>query len=103
LYQYVKDSDKDSVSFENLETDVNNDVDNLDKEFYFMIKQHVESFHSQLDEYDAKSLLLQKQITTLKKEKVDLVLQINALNTKLDNIEKDLGINIAAKRAKKKI
>ena len=88
--------------FDNLETEVNNDIDSLDKEFYYMIKKNVETLNSDLNELDAYSLLLQKQITTLKKEKVDIILQINALNTKLDNIEKDLGINIAAKRAKKK-
>ena len=38
----------------------------------------------------------------IKKEKVDFILQINALNEKLDRLEKDLGINIAAKRTKKK-
>jgi hypothetical protein len=55
-----------------------------------------------LDDLDAYNLLLQRQITILKKEKVDLIVQINNLNTKLDDIEKDLGINIAAKRAKNK-
>ena len=55
-----------------------------------------------IDEQKSYNLLLQKQITSLKKEKVDLISQIGFLNTKLDDIEKDLGINLSAKRGKKK-
>ena len=103
LYTFVKDYDKDNQGFDNLEKDANNEIDGIENEYFYEIKKHVSGLHEGLDEMDAYSLLLQKQITTLKKEKVDLNVQINMMNIKLDNIEKDLGINIAAKRAKKKI
>lgn len=86
-----------------MDKDCKNDINNIENEYYYEIKKHVNNLHEGLDELDAYALLLQKQITTLKKEKVDLTLQIGSLNGKLDRVEKDLGINIAAKRAKKKI
>jgi hypothetical protein len=89
--------------YDNLDKEVNDEIDGIENEYYYEIKKHIGSLHDGLDDLDAYSLLLQKQITSLKKEKVDLILQINAMNSKLDNLEKDLGINIAAKRAKKKI
>ena len=48
-----------------------------------------------------KNLLLQKYLTSLTKEKMDLLVQINLCMTRLDEIEKYLGINIANKRNKK--
>lgn len=99
----MKEIDKEKNVYDNLDKDVNTDVDTIENEFFYIIKKHVENLHKDLDDLDAHSLLLQKQITTLKKDKVDLILQINQMNTKLDDVEKDLGINISAKRAKKKI
>ena len=55
-----------------------------------------------IDEQKSYNLLLQKQITSLKKEKVDIMTQITQLNSKLDDVEKDLGINLSLKRGKKK-
>lgn len=103
LYDFTKEHDKDKQVYNNLDEEVNNEIDNIENEYFYEIKKHINDLQTQLDEMDAYNLLLQKQITTLKKEKVDIVLQMNALNSRLDNIEKDLGINIAAKRAKKKI
>ncbi len=103
LFEHVKEIDKEKLIYDNLDKEVNTDVDSIENEFFYIIKKHVENLHKDLDELDAYSLLLQKQITTLKKEKVDLILQINTMNTKMDDMEKDLGINISAKRAKKKI
>jgi hypothetical protein len=103
LYDFIRDHDKEKQNYDNLDMKVGNDIDSLDNEYFYEIKKHVEDLHTGLDDLDAYSLLLQKQITTLKKEKVDLTLKITSLNDKLDHLEKDLGINIAAKRAKKKI
>ena len=55
-----------------------------------------------IEEQKSYNLLLQKQITSLKKEKVDLMGQIAILNQRLDEVEKDLGINLGVKRGKKK-
>jgi hypothetical protein len=50
----------------------------------------------------SENLLYQKQLTTLKKEKLDLLSMIQGLHTRLNDIEKDLGINLAVKRGKRK-
>ena len=55
-----------------------------------------------IEEQKSYNLLLQKQITSLKKEKVDLAGQISVLNQRLDDVERDLGINLGQKRGKKK-
>ncbi len=102
LYDFIKEYDKDKNFFDNLDQKVNTDIDTVENEYFYDIKKKITTLHEGLDDLEAYNLLLQKQITTLKKEKVDFILQINALNEKLDRLEKDLGINIAAKRTKKK-
>lgn len=103
LYDFIKGYEKEEDGMKDLDKDADQQIDSLESELFYKIKNHIGSLHEGLDELDSNSLMLQKQITTLKKEKVDLMLQIKAMNTKLDDIEKDLGVNIAAKRAKKKI
>ncbi len=102
LYDFIKEYDKDKNYFDNLDQKVNIDIDSVENEYFYDIKKKITTLHEGLDDLEAYNLLLQKQITTLKKEKVDFILQISALNEKLDRLEKDLGINIAAKRTKKK-
>ena len=102
LYDFIKEYDKDKNYFDNLDQKVNIDIDTVENEYFYDIKKKITTLHEGLDDLEAYNLLLQKQITTLKKEKVDFILQISALNEKLDRLEKDLGINIAAKRTKKK-
>lgn len=102
LYEFIKEYDKDKNFFDNLDQKVNSDVDAVENEYFYDIKKKITTLHEGLDDLEAYNLLLQKQITTLKKEKVDIILQIGGLNEKLDKVEKDLGINIGAKRTKKK-
>lgn len=102
LYDFIKEYDKDKNYFDNLDQKVNIDIDAVENEYFYDIKKKITTLHEGLDDLEAYNLLLQKQITTLKKEKVDFILQITALNEKLDRLEKELGINIAAKRTKKK-
>jgi len=78
------------------------EVDNLENEFYYIIKDHYNRIADGIEEQHSYNLLLQKQITILKKEKVDLSIMINNMNMKIDVIEKDLGISMQPKRVKKK-
>ena len=102
LFVHVKELDKEKTIYDHFDKEVNIEIDGIENEYFYGIKKHVEYLHKNLDDLDAYNLLLQKQITTLKKDKVDLIVQITNMNTKLDDIEKDLGINISAKRAKNK-
>jgi hypothetical protein len=103
LYEFVKEYDIETRIYDNLGSDIKTEIDNIENEHYYEVKKHYTELAEGVDEQKSYNLLLQKQITTLKKEKMDLTMNINNLNNKLDNIEKDLGINIAMKRAKKKI
>ena len=80
--------------------DIEIEADNIEKEFYFTVKENFNKLIEEIEEQKSYNLLLQKQLTTLKKEKVDLQHQVQILNNKLDSIEKDLGISL--KRTKKK-
>ncbi len=103
LVDFTKQQDGLRVVYDKLDQDVDNTTEDIESDVFFRIKNSIGDLHGDVDKMDAESLLLQRQITTLKKEKTDLVSQLNALNVRLDNLEKELGINIAAKRAKKKI
>ena len=74
--------------------DIEIEADNIEKEFYFTVKENFNKLIEDIEEQKSYNLLLQKQLTTLKKEKVDLQHQVTVLNFKIDAIEKDLGINI---------
>lgn len=87
----------------NITNEVKSEIDNIENDNYYEIKKHYTDLLDGIEEQKSYNLLLQKQITTLKKEKMELTTQVNNFNSKLDKIEKDLGININLKRSKKKI
>ena len=58
------------------------------------------AFFKENEKLNSENLLLQKYLTSLTKEKMDLLVQINLCMNRLDEIEKYLGINIANKRNK---
>ena len=69
-----------------------------------MLYLHLQYFEKkQNNNLNSQNLLLQKYLTQLTKEKMGLLVQINLCMNRLDNIEKYLGINIAAKRMKKNL
>ena len=70
---------------------------------YYKIKSLFSDFEKQNEQLNAQNLLLQRYLTQLTKEKMDLLVQINIAMNKLDNVEKFLGINIANKRMKKNL
>lgn len=68
---------------------------------YYKLKDMAGAFFKENEKLNSENLLLQKYLTSLTKEKMDLLVQINLCMTRLDEIEKYLGINIANKRNKK--
>jgi hypothetical protein len=78
------------------------DIENIENDNYYEIKKYFSNLLENIEEQKSYNLLLQKQITSLKKEKVDLMSQITMLNQRLDDVEKTLGINLGNKRGKKK-
>ena len=100
LQEYKKQFDAEKTKFDNIKLEIEIEADNIEKEFYFTVKENFNKLIEEIEEQKSYNLLLQKQLTSLKKEKVDLQHQVTLLNTKLDSIEKDLGISL--KRTKKK-
>ena len=92
----------DKQSLENITETIKREIENIENDNYYEIKKYFSNLLESIEEQKSYNLLLQKQITSLKKEKVDIMMQITGLNSKLDDIEKDLGINLNMKRGKKK-
>jgi hypothetical protein len=92
----------DKQSLENITDTIKREIENIENDNYYEIKKYFSNLLESIEEQKSYNLLLQKQITSLKKEKVDIMTQITQLNSKLDDVEKDLGINLNMKRGKKK-
>ncbi len=92
----------DKQSLENITETIKREIENIENDNYYEIKKYFSNLLESIEEQKSYNLLLQKQITSLKKEKVDIMTQITQLNVKLDDVEKDLGINLNMKRGKKK-
>lgn len=101
FYEVKKISDGQKMDFGSLEKDVENTFDNSEQDLYFRIKRLFEDFERENNELNSQNLMLQKYLTQLNKEKMDLLIAINVCMNRLDNIEKFLGVNIQAKRVKK--
>ena len=92
-----------SITDKRIETlsDIDNIFDNIEQELYYRIKTLFEDFDKQSNNLNSQNLLLQKYLTQLTKDKMDLLVQINLCMQRLDSLEKFLGISIANKRMKK--
>ena len=97
FYEIKKESDSHKLDFDNMGTD----IDNIEQELYYRIKTLFEDFDKQSNNLNSQNLLLQKYLTQLTKDKMDLLVQINLCMQRLDSLEKFLGISIANKRMKK--
>ncbi len=103
FYEVKKKTDNQKEDFGSLHKDIDDYFDNSENDLYYRIKNLFGDFEKQNDDLNSQNLLLQKYLTQLTKEKMDLLVQINLCMNRLDNIEKYLGINIAAKRMKKNL
>jgi hypothetical protein len=103
FYEVRKNADSQKGDFGSLHKDIDDSFDNSENDLYYRIKNLFGDFEKLNDDLNSQNLLLQKYLTQLTKEKMDLLIQINLCMNRLDNIEKYLGINIAAKRMKKNL
>ena len=101
FYEIKKLSETQKIEFDSLEKDIEDTFDNSEQGLYFRIKSLFDEFEKQNNNLNSQNLLLQKYLTQLTKEKMDLLVQINLCMKRLDNLEKFLGISISAKRVKK--
>ncbi len=101
FYDIKKISDSQKGEFDNMEKDIDNTFDNSEQDLYYRIKNLFDEFEKQNNNLNSQNLLLQKYLTQLTKEKMDLIAQISTCMQRLDNLERFLGISIANKRMKK--
>ena len=101
FYEVKKNADSQKGDFGSLQKDINDTFDNSENDLYYRIKNLFGEFEKQNDDLNSQNLILQKYLTKLTKEKMDLLVQINLCMERLDNIEKYLGVNISEKRMKK--
>ena len=101
FYEIKKEGDSHKLDFDNMGTDIDNIFDNIEQELYYRIKTLFEDFDKQSNNLNSQNLLLQKYLTQLTKDKMDLLVQINLCMQRLDSLENFLGISIANKRMKK--
>lgn len=101
LYGLKKKSGNFSDDMMNLTNNINKNFEDIENSLYFKVKNLFNDFETQNEELNAKNLLLQKHLTKLTKEKMDILIQINLCMQQLDKIESFLGINIESKRTKK--
>lgn len=97
-YNEVKSFKNEKKIFEDIMTDAINDVKVLEKDLYFRIKGNFETMANDINEQKSLNLVYQRQITSLKKEKNEISLELKGLINRLDELEKTLGINIKDKR-----
>lgn len=98
LYNEVKIFKNEKKIFEDIMTDSINDVKVLEKDLYFRIKGNFETMANDINEQKSLNLVYQRQITSLKKEKNEITLELKGLINRLDELEKTLGISIKEKR-----
>jgi hypothetical protein len=102
LQVFIKDFDKDQQNYLQSVSLCKIEIDNLENDCYVELKNCFIKCTDEIENQKSYNLLLQKQLTTLKKEKNDSGDSVISMNNKLDKLEKDLGIIVNAKRIKKK-
>ena len=100
VYNVQKSFSGDKKQYDEIISDANNDVDVMEKDMFFRIKGNFETIANDINEQKSLNLLYQKQITGLKKDKNETMMEINKLLQRLDGIEDVLGINMKEKREK---
>lgn len=100
LYTYIDNFESEQKRHKEINSEAQIHLDTFEKDMYFSIKGNFETLSNDINEQKSLNLLNQKQITNLKKEKNENMLEMNKLHSRLDNIEKVLGINLKEKREK---
>ena len=102
MYMLRKESELQKEETGQLDNLVEKEFDEMENDLYYRIKNLFGDFERKNEELIAQNLMLQKYLTQLTKEKMDLLVQINVCMNKLDNIENYMGINLAQKRKRGK-
>ena len=76
---------------EEMEVEINNEIDLIRKELYTKLNSILDKLKSHQVQQQADALKMQQEISTLKKEKLDLYQKINELQKRIQDMEMTIG------------
>lgn len=74
-----------------MEVNISNEVDIIRKELYTKMNGMIDGLKAHQHDHQAEALKLQQNISTLKKEKLDLYQKINELSKRISDMEMTIG------------
>lgn len=100
LYMYIRDFDKERQYASDSVKVGKKEIDKLSNEYFYVIRSYFNKVSDEIEEQKNYNAELQKQISSLRKEKGELENFVSILNNKLDEVEEQLGINMQQTRLK---
>ncbi len=100
LYLFIRDFDKERQYASDSVKSAKQQVDRIFNEYYYVIRSYFIKVSDEIQEQKSYNEMLQKQITSLRKEKADLGNVVGVLNSRLDDIEDGLGVSMQETRLK---
>ena len=79
-----------------VEVVINNEIDMIRKELYTKLNAMLDSLKNHQTQQQGDALKLQQEISTLKKEKLDLYQKINELQKRIQDMEMTIGQDVGA-------
>ena len=92
IYKDCKRSDADTESQrQEVDVNINHEIDIIRKELYTKLNSMLDQLKAHQIQQQADALKLQQEISTLKKEKLDLYQKINELQKRIQDMEMTIG------------
>lgn len=98
LFDIQRECDQNSKSTKSrkdeMEVEISNEVDIIRKDLYTKMNGMIDGLKVHQHEQQAEALKLQQNISTLKKEKLDLYQKINELSKRISDMEMTIGQDV---------
>lgn len=92
MFRRCKESEQDTKSRKDeLDAEINNDIDVIRKELYAKLTSMLDALKEHQASQQGEALKIQQEISTLKKEKLDLYQKINELQKRITDMEMTIG------------
>ena len=91
-FRNCKDSESETKkNKDELDAEINTEVDTIRKELYAKLTEMLDALKEHQTSQQAEALRIQQEISTLKKEKLDLYQKINELQKRITDMEMTIG------------
>ena len=92
IQKNIKSGETDTSSQkEEMEVEINNEIDIIRKELYSKLNSMLDALREHQMGQQSDALKLQQEISTLKKEKLDLYQKVNELQKRIGDMEMTIG------------